>query len=149
MNPARQKRIVLWESLEKVDFDMLGVMATCDKCDSTKNIRKSKSGMWCKNHWVCSTECATEGCNEPMLKAYDGGDGVHCRECLMPTELNEAERYAIMYRSKPSRLAEAVSEDTGSMWIDPKKLTKWMRKHGIRCDSFVTQASFYKKEKKE
>jgi len=109
----RPTRKALWWQMSVVERDEYTACNVCGSIRRTpadKELRESHSGFWCRKHWVGSPECSTDGCREPVMRPKDGGDGKHCRCCLMPDDLDEDSREQVFARE--SMLARSMVEDS-------------------------------------
>lgn len=127
------------------DFPL--VRGHCQHCRNygdfpPKGIRQSpETGDWCEKHWYEGPRCSEPGCNEPLMRIKDGGDGNKCRAHIFPDKVTDEERQIALSGRHP--LAALGSKNHRGEYLnaaESKQATSVMREMGIPGVNFYDQS---------
>lgn len=119
----------------------------CQHCGSAKMpdrnaIRESpNTGFWCKKHWEEGPRCVKTGCDEPLMRKRDSGDGFRCRAHIFIDAVTDEEREVALIGRHPLAAYQSQTHwGTYPNAEESKKVTKKMRNMGIPGVNFWDQS---------
>lgn len=129
------------------DFPL--VRERCQHCRGySEGVRESPTtGFWCRKHWYEGPRCIEVGCNEPLMRIRDGGDGKKCRAHIFPDAVTDEEREAVLCgKHLLADLQAPTHWNEYPSLADNKRTSEAMRKSGIPDIKFGTQGLLVKRE---